>query len=317
MSDPLISVIIPTYNYARYLPQALDSVLAQSLLPQTEIILADDASTDQSDAICREYAAAHPCIRYHRHTTNIGMVPNWNWCLQQARGTFIKPLMADDLLLTPLALAQMAQTLQNHPSVALVTSARRIIDADAQERSCWAPLGTQSRILTARAWKQMHLERQIPTILNSIGEPSAVLFRRQQAYRGFDPSLRQLVDLEMWLHLLTQGDLYVFGQPLCAFRQHPRQQTEHNRQLQLHRLEEIEICRRYSPPPFRDRHRFRIIHHMQKAHEPHADISRQALRDAVGAWRWLALRTHYRYTRLSQNLHHARHKRSPRTGVSA
>ena len=55
------------------------------------------------------------------------------------------------------------------------------------------------------------------------------MFRKKDARRGFDPKYRQIVDLEMWFHLLEQGDLAYTREPLCAFRCHPLQQTERNK----------------------------------------------------------------------------------------
>jgi len=63
---------------------------------------------------------------------------------------------------------------------------------------------------------------------NLIGEPSSVLFRKADAQRGFDTAYRQLVDLEMWFHLLERGDLVYTREPLCAFRCHAGQQTAAN-----------------------------------------------------------------------------------------
>jgi hypothetical protein len=63
---------------------------------------------------------------------------------------------------------------------------------------------------------------------NYIGEPSVVMFRKQQASRGFHGGYRQMVDLEMWFYLLLQGDLWCDREPLAAFRYHPEQQTARN-----------------------------------------------------------------------------------------
>jgi hypothetical protein len=63
---------------------------------------------------------------------------------------------------------------------------------------------------------------------NLIGEPTAVMFRKAQASRGFSADYNQAVDLEMWFHLLEQGDLAFLAQPLCAIRLHDDQQTVRN-----------------------------------------------------------------------------------------
>ena len=64
---------------------------------------------------------------------------------------------------------------------------------------------------------------------NLIGEPSVVMFRRDQAGRGFDEQLVQWLDLELWFHLLEQGRFAWLAEPLCAFRQHAAQESEVNR----------------------------------------------------------------------------------------
>ena len=100
---PKVSVLIPTFRYARFLPAAVDSVLAQEFR-DFELLISDDASGDGSAEIIRSYAARDPRIRFHIHPGNIGMVSNWNWCLGEARGDHVKFLFGDDCLVSRLAL---------------------------------------------------------------------------------------------------------------------------------------------------------------------------------------------------------------------
>jgi len=89
---------------------------------------------------------------------------------------------------------------------------------------------------------------------NLIGEPTAVMFRRAAANRGFDPAMRQIVDLEMWFHLLLQGDLVYTLDPLCAFRRHSGQQTAFNRESRVGDTEMIRLLTQYlADPSFRTR----------------------------------------------------------------
>jgi hypothetical protein len=85
---------------------------------------------------------------------------------------------------------------------------------------------------------------------NLIGEPSLALFRRSQAARGFDEGFRQLLDLEMWFHLLEQGRFAYLAEPLCAFRQHPAQQTEVNRRTGASADEDPILKERYCFKPW-------------------------------------------------------------------
>ncbi|MBI5380300.1 MAG: glycosyltransferase family 2 protein [Opitutae bacterium] len=223
---PRVSVLVPTYNYARYLPEALDSVLAQQFT-DFELIISDDASTDNSAEILRRYAARDARIRYQVHPKNLGMVANWNWCLNEARGEYIKYLFGDDRLSSPLALGTLVTMLEKNPAAVLAVSARNIIDEQSRIVDCWDQLG-ESGVHSGRAVGRRCLLRAV----NYVGEPSVVLFRASQATRGFDTSYRQIVDLEMWCHLLRGGDLVYTREPLCQFRCHAVQQTAVNRQQQ-------------------------------------------------------------------------------------
>jgi len=242
MSCPIVSVLIPAYEYGRFLPEAIESVLAQDF-KNFELIIADDASQDNTAEICRKYAERDGRIQFVQHAQNLGMVANWNWCLQKARGKYIKFLLADDRLNHPSALQKMADVLERRPEIALVTSSRLIINEQSNPDCLKDGLGRKDRIFS----KEQILRRcfSMEGHSNLIGEPTAVLFRRDQASRGFDSDYRQLVDLEMWLYLLQSGALYYTSEPLCCFRKHSQQQTEMNRKQGACLLEPLNLFAAY------------------------------------------------------------------------
>jgi glycosyltransferase involved in cell wall biosynthesis len=219
---PKISVLIPTYNYARFLPEAIESVLAQEF-KDFELLIVDDCSSDDTAGVVQPFCARDARVRFTAHASNLGMVNNWNYCLEQARGEYVKFLFGDDRLCHPQALGKMAALLERHPSATLAAAARVILDENSKVVNVWRPLA-----------EGCHNGREIITALlmengqNLVGEPSAVLFRKADARRGFDPKYRQVVDVEMWFHLLEKGGLAYTREPLCAFRCHPLQQTERN-----------------------------------------------------------------------------------------
>jgi glycosyltransferase involved in cell wall biosynthesis len=233
MSSPAISVLIPCYNQARYLAQTLESVLAQKNV-SLEVIVSDDCSKDETADIAERFASADSRIRVQRHQQNLGMANNWNWCLEQARGEFIKYVFGDDYLTAPDSLEQLLAPLLADPLITLSTSARLIVDANTKPVTTTQDFPRTCRLAGTEAITRCLLENR-----NLIGEPSAVLFRRSAA-RPFDASYRQLIDVELWYHLLTEGDFYYIDQPLCAFRRHKLQQTALN---QLGRLGEREGIR--------------------------------------------------------------------------
>src|SRR5260370_23324994 len=92
---PRVSVGLPVFNGERYLARALGCLLAQDY-QDFELIVSDNASTDATESICREYAARDPRLRYHRNETNIGASPNYNRVFGLARGEFFKWASHDD-----------------------------------------------------------------------------------------------------------------------------------------------------------------------------------------------------------------------------
>ena len=95
MNVPALSVAIPNYNHAQYLPRCLDSILSQSVQP-FEILVLDDASTDNSVAIIQRYASQHPHVRLHRNEHNLGAVANINQAFELSQGDYVFVPSADD-----------------------------------------------------------------------------------------------------------------------------------------------------------------------------------------------------------------------------
>ena len=97
-AGPALSVVLPNYNHAEYLPRALDALLSQGR-PPDEIIVVDDCSTDGSRDIVAHYAARHPSIRLLPNETNVGVIPTLSRGLGETRGQFIYFGAADDFVL--------------------------------------------------------------------------------------------------------------------------------------------------------------------------------------------------------------------------
>lgn len=222
---PLVSVCMPVYNNARYLAEALQSVLTQRFADY-EILVIDDCSTDLTADIAREFAARDSRIRFLTNPGNLGMVSNWNRCMELAQGTYIKFLFGDDLFSSPDTLLVMVAALEHSPETVLVSSARTIIDEQSHviDTLSHFPEGftADGRDVIRRCFRRIARDH------NLIGEPSVVMFRKDAAARGFDSRYRQLVDLEMWFHLLEQGKFIYMAAPLCSFRHHEGQQTKKN-----------------------------------------------------------------------------------------
>ncbi len=214
-----VSVCIPTYNHASYIGAAIESVLKQTL-QDFEIVITDNASPDDTIEVVAGYAAHDPRIRYIRNPSNLGMVGNWNLCLSLARAEYVKFLCSDDLL-EPDCLAVLSELLDRYPSAALASCARGIVTG-SEYSSYLAYSGQEEFVRGAECIRNMLIKGNI------VGEPTAVLFRRALARRGYDAEYAQLTDMELWLHLLEQGDFAFSPQVLCLYRQHDTQETKKN-----------------------------------------------------------------------------------------
>ncbi|HPF13103.1 MAG: glycosyltransferase family 2 protein [Planctomycetes bacterium] len=95
-SRPRISFAIPVYNGMPYLVPAIESVLGQSL-GDLELILADNASNDETEEVCRRYASEDARVRYFRHADNMGAAANFNFAVHVAQAPYFKWAAADDV----------------------------------------------------------------------------------------------------------------------------------------------------------------------------------------------------------------------------
>ncbi len=244
MKNPKISVCIPSYNCAPFIADAIDSVLAQSY-PHFELLIIDDCSTDSSAEIISGYAESDPRIVFLRNESNLGMVANWNRCIELARGEYIHYLFADDTFASPECLAKMLSVIESEPTISLVVSARNIIDEDSRVMRVTSHFRDSKVSPGTKVIRRCLYEAR-----NLIGEPSVVMFRKSQALRGFNPEYAQFVDLEMWFHLLEQGTFAYLAEPLASFREHPGQQTKVNMRRMLHIDESLLLLRDFAEKPY-------------------------------------------------------------------
>lgn len=123
---PVLSVGLPVYNGARHLACALDSILRQSYT-DFELIISDNASTDETPEICERYLRQDARVRYFRQRANMGVARNWNFVVEHAHGSFFKWASANDYCASPL-LAQCTDVLQQNPDIVLCYSRTYLID---------------------------------------------------------------------------------------------------------------------------------------------------------------------------------------------
>jgi glycosyltransferase involved in cell wall biosynthesis len=209
----LVSVCIPTYNYARFLGQAIESVLAQTW-GEFELVVCDNASTDDTQGVIKSFRDER--IRAYRNDTNIGLFGNFSRCLELARGDLVKFVCSDDWL-EPGYLERAVPVMRDHPGVALLTTAGWVVDEDGRRFGmASAELGAGPVVPAARAIAVQ------ARWLNLIGMPTSTLIRRAAVAEagGFDQRFAPASDVHLWLKLLARGDLGWLPEPLCHLRVH-------------------------------------------------------------------------------------------------
>jgi glycosyltransferase involved in cell wall biosynthesis len=133
---PRVSIGLPVYNGENYLAETIDSILAQTFT-DFELIISDNASTDRTEAICRQYAAQDPRIRYVRNANNLGAARNYNCAFELAHGEYFKWNGHDDPL-APSFLERCIEVLDRHPGVVLCFARNRAIDERGEDHDVGA-----------------------------------------------------------------------------------------------------------------------------------------------------------------------------------
>ena len=123
---PRLTIGLPVYNGENYLAESLDALLSQSYT-DFELVISDNASTDGTEKICRDYASQDSRIRYVRQPHNIGAAPNHNFLVDEARGELFKWAAHDDLF-APDLLARCIETLDANPDAVLAHAYMAIVD---------------------------------------------------------------------------------------------------------------------------------------------------------------------------------------------
>lgn len=213
---PEISVVIPTYNAARYVGAAVDSVLAQTFT-DLEVLVVDDGSEDNTREVLAPYGQP---VRY-LYQENAGVSAARNLGIAKSRGRYVAFLDADDTWL-PGKLELQRSALTCMPGVGACYSAHIVADEDL------SPLGVQRSPRRAGALEDLLFRG------NVVGTPSTVIVERELLERvgGFDPAFSQCADWDMWVRVARHTEFAYIGEPLVTYRQHANNMSRNIRLLE-------------------------------------------------------------------------------------
>jgi glycosyltransferase involved in cell wall biosynthesis len=233
MSNPKVSILIPTYNYAHYLDETIQSALNQTYT-DFELLIVDNHSTDNTEQLVEKYLG-DPRVSYHKNSKNLGVVGNFNRCLELANGEYIKLLCADDKF-HPQLLEKYVPVMEQYPNVSLVTCDKQAFGTKTHQ--------TITPLTHLQDGRTANLHMLIGNYC-WIGEPTSVMFRKRDLKVGnFSSEYIQYTDWEMWLRLLTVGDCYIVPEVLVYVRFHPgtNSKAQKRRRFVLC-FEEYKLCK--------------------------------------------------------------------------
>lgn len=237
--QPLVSILIPTYNQPKFFKDALESALLQTY-QNIEILVGDDSTDEETKKLIKPYLKKHPNLKYFYHDGKIprGGGANMAFLLNHCSGEFVNYLLHDDLF-HPQKIYKMMQYYITDfgESIGLVSSARDLVDADDKfimRRNPWQPHG--DTIINGTEVGR----RLLFIIANFIGELTTVLFRKKDvAIKKPLPAQAPFAvgsfcgiwsssygDMDTWLEILKSGkDMVFMSESLSVFRQHAKQNT--------------------------------------------------------------------------------------------
>jgi glycosyltransferase involved in cell wall biosynthesis len=218
---PRVSIIVPVYNYAHFLGEALSSVLAQTM-DSWECVVVDDGSTDDTPRVVTEYAGRDPRIRYV-HQDNRGLAAARNTGIRHSRGAYLQFLDADDRL-RPEKIATQASYLDGHPDVDIVIGPAGFFRTEAPDVELHSMHGALSRPLAPRISEAGDVRRRLEHY--NIMVVIAPLVRRAALDRAgtFNETLRACEDWDLWLRCAIAGCRFEYldhPRSLALVRTHP------------------------------------------------------------------------------------------------
>ena len=200
ISRPRVDVIVPCYNYGRYLRRCVESVLTQEYV-NVRVLVIDDGSTDDSNEIARRLAREDSRIAWRRHDVNCGHIATYNEGLAWVTAEYVLLISADDGL-TPGALDRAAAVLAAHPEVGLVCGQQRAFTDEWPEIP--APLTWTARVQDGGAF----IDGACAVAHNPVATPSAVVRASvHKAVGGYNAALPHTADLELWLRIAARSSV--------------------------------------------------------------------------------------------------------------
>jgi len=210
-----VDVVVPCYNYGRYLKGCVDSVLSQRDVT-VRVLIVDDASPDNTPAVAELLAAADRRVSYVRNGVNLGLIHTANkGVMDWATADYVVLLSADDKL-TQGSLARAAKLMDSRPDVVLAYGMALMMHDDGPELETGDPHNPEFAVVPGEV-----LLRRICESGNVVPTPSAAMRTSvQHRIGGYNPLFKHTSDVDMWMRAAAAGSIGVVNAVQGFYRWH-------------------------------------------------------------------------------------------------
>jgi glycosyltransferase involved in cell wall biosynthesis len=236
-----VDLVVPCYNYARYLETCVASILPQRDV-ELRVLIIDDCSPDETPEVARRLAAADPRVGYVRNERNLGLIGTANrGVMEWARADYVVLISADDQL-TPGSLARATRLMEAHPEVSMAYGMALMLNDGGPALTPPDPVQAPTRIVQGKAFL-----KHVCDVGNPVPTPCAVMRTRvQHKIGGYDARFPHTCDMDNWMRAALAGSIGVINAVHGLYRWHASNMSAaFQRQPIGDRLEVLATCRAF------------------------------------------------------------------------
>lgn len=273
---PLVSILIPNYNYARTIREAIESAINQTY-PKKEIIVLDNHSTDDSYKIAKEYRKYG--VKVYRNKRNMG-AHSHNRLICMSKGKYVHVLHSDDAIL-PTFIEECVNLMEKHPNVGFTVTERYEVDESSNPIPMAPPFYNTSCIIPAEQQKSVLL-------MASYYVPSQTVIRKEILERIGLYKIEITTFMDWWLlyECSSISDMGCINKPLCQYRVWKASDTNYMTKHMimplagfLNRMSMIEIAREENDLPMLERETAAVYKQADLTLKLGVDVIRYGLMD--------------------------------------
>ncbi len=240
-TTPLVTFVVPTYNYGHYLPECIDSILEQTY-PHFEVLILDDCSSDNTSDVVTDLSQKDVRVIYHRNNPNKGHIANYNHGIQLAKGELVWLISADDAIANPDILQTYVNTFVANPTVGFGFCRAQVMDEHSKPVEKFIPRKPYP-LLDEKAciYKKDDFFKKI---IQENFVPVAGVIARKSAYlktNYYNAKLTHTGDWHLWQQFSLDWDAFYDPTPSVRYRVHQvnMHRTYDNKQ---HPIENSLLC---------------------------------------------------------------------------